>query len=164
MCREKEREQCVQGSLPLLRQVYVPATIIIDPVLSSAFKLTPWLIIIISIIIIIVIIIIYPVTARVVGAPQMISQPVFCIFPLFSTALRDLANSRPVHYLMLSSHRFFCLPCLPPPFNVPCKMVLAGPDGLRRVHTTSVCVSLRWSGGLRLVGLPAGSCHGLRRW
>ena len=53
---------------------------------------------------------IYPLTAKVVGAPQMISQPVFSIFFLFSTTLRDSANSRPVHYLMLSSHLFLCLP------------------------------------------------------
>ena len=31
---------------------------------------------------------------------------------LFSTALWDLANSRPVHFLMLSSHLFLCLPRL----------------------------------------------------
>ena len=52
----------------------------------------------------------------------------FLHFSLFSTALWDLANSRPVHSLMLSSHLFFCLPCLLPPFTVPCKMVLARPD------------------------------------
>ena len=79
------------------------------------------------IIIIIIIIIIYPLTARVVGAPQMILHPVFSIFSLFSTALWDLANSRPVHSLMLSSHLFLCQPCLLPPFTVPCKMVLARP-------------------------------------
>ena len=45
-------------------------------------------------------------TARVVGAPQMISQPVFSIFFLFSTALWNLSNSRPVHSLILSSHLF----------------------------------------------------------
>ena len=48
----------------------------------------------------------------------------FLHFSLFSTALLDLANSRPVHSLMLSSHRFLCLPCL----LLPCKMVLARPD------------------------------------
>ena len=48
---------------------------------------------------------------------------------MFSTALWDFANSRPVHSLMLSSHLFFCLPCFLPPFTVPCKMVLARPDG-----------------------------------
>ena len=31
----------------------------------------------------------------------------------------------------------------------------------RHDHTTAVCVSLRWSGGLRVVRLPAGSWHGL---
>ena len=51
----------------------------------------------------------------------------FLHFSLFSTALLDLSNSRPVHFLMLSSHLFRCLPCLPP-FTVPCKMVLARPD------------------------------------
>ena len=64
-------------------------------------------------------------TARVVGAPRMILQTSFLHFPLFSTALWDLPNSRPVHSLMLSSHLFLCLPCLLPPFTMPCKMVLA---------------------------------------
>ena len=44
---------------------------------------------------------------------------------LFSTALWDFGDSRLVYSLMLSSHLFFCLPCLLPPFTVPCKMVLA---------------------------------------
>ena len=35
----------------------------------------------------------------------------FFHFSLFSTALWDLPNSRPVHSLMLSSHLFLCLPC-----------------------------------------------------
>ena len=52
----------------------------------------------------------------------------FLHFPLFSTAVLDLVNSRPVQFLMLSSHLFLCLPCLLPPFTVPCKMVLARPD------------------------------------
>ena len=34
----------------------------------------------------------------------------------------------------------------------------------RHDHTTAVCVSLRWSGGLHVVRLPAGSWHGLPRW
>ena len=72
----------------------------------------------------IIIIIIYPLTARVVGAPT------FLHCSLFSTALWDLANSRPVHSLMLSSHLFLCLPSLLPLFTVPCKMVLARPDEL----------------------------------
>ena len=52
----------------------------------------------------------------------------FLHFPLFSAALWDLANSRPVDSPMLSSHLFFCLSCLLPPFTVPCKTVLARPD------------------------------------
>ena len=54
----------------------------------------------------------------------------FLHFSLFSTALCDLANSRPVHSLMLSSHLFLCVPCLLLPFTVPCKMVLARSDEL----------------------------------
>ena len=52
----------------------------------------------------------------------------FLHFSLFSTALWDLANSRPVHSMILSSHLFLCLPCLLPPFTVPYKIVLARPD------------------------------------
>ena len=52
----------------------------------------------------------------------------FLHFPLFSTALLDLPNSRPIHSLMLFSHLFLCLSCLLSPFTVPCKMVLARPD------------------------------------
>ena len=48
----------------------------------------------------------------------------FLHFSLFSTAFWDLVNCRPVHSMMLSSHVFLCLPCLLPPFTVPCKMVL----------------------------------------
>ena len=49
-------------------------------------------------------------------------------FPLFSTDFWDLANSRPVHSLMLSSNLFLYSPCLLPAFIVPCKMVLARLD------------------------------------
>ena len=52
----------------------------------------------------------------------------FLHLSLFSTALRDVTNSRPVHSLMSPSHLFFCLLCLLPPFTVPCKIVLARPD------------------------------------
>ena len=48
----------------------------------------------------------------------------FLHLSLFSTALLVLANSRPVHSRMLSSHFFLCLLCLLPP----CKIVLARPD------------------------------------
>ena len=52
----------------------------------------------------------------------------FLHFSLFPTALWDLANSRPVHFLMLSSHLFFYLPCLLLPFTAPWKMILARLD------------------------------------
>ena len=68
--------------------------------------------IIIIIIFILLLIIINRLTARVVGTPQMTLQPVFSIFSLFSTALWDLPNCRPVHSLMSSSHLFLCLACL----------------------------------------------------
>ena len=66
---------------------------------------------------------IYPLTARVVGEPQMTSQPVSSIFLFFSTALWDLANSKPIQCLMLSSNLFPCLHCLLLPFTVPRKGV-----------------------------------------
>ena len=80
--------------------------------------------------VIIIIIIINPLTARVVGAPQTTSPPVFLHPSPFSTALWDLANSRPDHPLMLSAHLVFCLPRLLPPFPVPCELILARPDEL----------------------------------
>ena len=58
---------------------------------------------------------------------------------IWTCSEKNLRNSRPVYSLMLSSHLFFCLPCLLPPFSVPCKMVWARPDD----HTSAVCVSLR---------------------
>ena len=123
---------------------------------------------VIIIITISIIIIIYPLTSRVVGAPQMISQPVSFIFPCFPL---DLANSRPVHSLMLSSHLFLCLPCLLPPFTVPCEMVLARPD--KREKWPYYC-SLRLFTMVRrsscgpiacwILARPAGSWHGLMWW
>ena len=69
---------------------------------------------------------IYALTVRVIGAPQMISQPVSSIFPC--SPLSSGTWRTPVHSLMLSSDLFLCLPCLVPPFTVPCKIVLARPD------------------------------------
>ena len=88
----------------------------------------------------------------------------FLHFPLFSTALWDLANCRPVHFLMLSFHLFLCLPCLPP-LSL-CLGRWFWPDLMngRHDHTTAVCVSIRWSGGLRVVRLFAGFWHGLPSW
>ena len=48
----------------------------------------------------------------------------FLYFPLFSTALWDLPNSRPVHFLMLSSHLFPYLPCLLPLFTMVMSMTI----------------------------------------
>ena len=71
----------------------------------------------IIIFIIVIIIIIYPLTARVVGAPKMISQPVFCIFscsPLPSRTCRTPGLSipdvvfPPLPVSALSSSPFHC--------------------------------------------------------
>ena len=62
---------------------------------------------------------IYSLAARVLGTPQMLSQPVSSLFPcrpLPSGTCRTPGLSIP------------CLPCLFPPFTVPSKMVLARPD------------------------------------
>ena len=77
----------------------------------------------------------YPLTMGVVRAPKITSQPVFSIFSLFSPTLWDLAKSRPVHSLMLSSHLFFCLHCLLPSFTVLCKMYWPDLMNGRHVHT-----------------------------
>ena len=52
----------------------------------------------------------------------------FLHFSLFFTVLWDLANSSPVHSQLLSFNPILCLPCLLPPFTVPCKMILARLD------------------------------------
>ena len=88
----------------------------------------------------------------------------FLHFSLFATVLWDLPNSRPVHSLMMSSHSssvclvFFPLSLCPARWFWP--DLINGRNG----HTTAVCVSLRWSVGLRAVRLPAGSWHGLAPW
>ena len=104
----------------------------------------------------------------------------FLHFSLVSTALWDLANSRPVHSLMLSSHLFFCQPVFFPLSLCPARWFWPDLTSGRHAHTTSVCVCLqlslihiseptrhdhitavciflRWSGGLCVVRLPAGS-------
>ena len=113
---------------------------------------------------IIIIININPLTARVVGAPQMILQPVFSIFPCsplpFGTCqIPGLSIPR-------------C--CLPTSSFVrlvffPLSLCLARwfwPDLMngKLDHTTAVCVSLRSPGGLRVAQLPAGSWHWLPGW
>ena len=79
----------------------------------------------------------------------------FLHFSLFSTALWDLPNSRPVHSLMLSSHLFLCLPCLLPPFTVPWKMVLA------RAYERGTCP---YHCCLRLFTMVRSSCGPIACW
>ena len=79
----------------------------------------------------------------------------FLHFSLFSTALWDLANSRPVHSLMLSFYLFLSA-------LSSSSFHCALQDGFG--HTTAVCVSLRCPVGLRVIRLPVGSWHGLPRW
>ena len=62
-----------------------------------------------------------PLTTRVVWAPQITSLPVSSIFPC--SPLPSGTWRTPG----LSSHLFFCLPCLPP-FTVPYKILFAKPD------------------------------------
>ena len=107
---------------------------------------------------------IYPLTARVVRAPLMISQLVSSIF---------LCSSLPFGTWRIPGLPFpWC--CLPTSSSVclvffPLWLCLARwfwPDLMNRrhVHTSAVCVSLRWSGGLPVVRLPVGSWHRLPRW
>ena len=105
---------------------------------------------------IIIIIIIYPLTARVVGAPQMISQPFFSSFPcspLPSGTCRTSGLSIP--WCCFPTSSTVCLVFFP---VSPCLARWFWPD-----HTTAVCVSLRWS-GLRMILLLARSWHGLPCW
>ena len=46
----------------------------------------------------------------------------------FSAFRNMIFHSRQVHFLMLSSHRFLCLPLRLLPWTVPCRIVLASPD------------------------------------
>ena len=46
----------------------------------------------------------------------------------FSAFRSMVFHSRPVHYLMLSSHRFLCLPLPLPPWTVPCRIAFVNPD------------------------------------
>ena len=110
--------------------------------------------------IIIIIIVISPLTVRVVGAPQMILQPVFSIFPC-SPLPSGTFRTPGVSIFLMSSHLFLCPPCLLPPFTVPCKMVLARPDKWETWPYHCSMLFLRSSGSLRVVELPAGSWHGL---
>ena len=107
-----------------------------DGVLSTQGKSSPW---------IIIIIVIYPLTTRVIGAPQMILQPVCSIFPCSPLPTR-------VWWTPGLSIPWCCLPtsssvCL---VFFPLSLCLARwfwPNLIngRHDHTTAVCISLRWS-------------------
>ena len=88
----------------------------------------------------------------------------FLHFSLFSTALWA-AKSRPVHFLMLTSHLSspVCLVFLSVSL---CLARWFWPDltNGRHDHTTAVCVSLQWSGSLYVARLPPGSWYGLPHW
>ena len=76
----------------------------------------------------------------------------FLHFSLFSTALWDLANSRPVHFLMLSSRLFLSLPCLLPQDGFSQTGILAG--DVSKVGGTPQKVSLGTS--WQLIQSPGG--------
>ena len=83
---------------------------------------------------------------------------------LFSTALWDLAKSKPVYSFIFCSHLLVVVVvCL---VFFPLSLCLARwfwPDLMNGKHyrTTAVCVSLRSLEGLRVVQLSAGSWHRL---
>ena len=86
-----------------------------------------------------IIIIIYPLTAKIVGAPQMISQPVPPIspcFPLPSGTWRTPGLSIPWCCLPTS---FLCLPCLFPLLLCLARWFWSDVMNGRCVHTTAVC-------------------------
>ena len=106
---------------------------------------------------------IYPLTARVFGAPKMISQPVSSTFPCSPLP----SGTRWTPGLSIP---WCCFPtsssvCFVFPLSL-CLARLFWPDLMNRRHdhTTAVCVSLQWLGGLYVVRLPAGSWHRLPRW
>ena len=130
-------------------QSHVFTSVRLLKILQAVHVTRVWWIIIISIII-------YPLTARVVWALQMISQPVFSIFP--STPLPSWTCQSPglsIPWCCLPTSSFvrliFFLLSL-------CLARWFWPDLMngRHDHATAVCVSLWSSGGFCVVQLPAG--------
>ena len=102
--------------------------------------------------------------ARVVGAPQMISQPVFSIFPCsplpFGTCRTPGLS---ISWCCLPTSSSVCLVFFPLSLYL-ARLFLPDLMNGRHDHTTAVCVSLRWSGDLCVVQLPARSWHRLPLW
>ena len=87
----------------------------------------------------------------------------FLYFTLFSTAMRWWTPGPSIPWCYFRPSFSVCLVFFPLSL---CLARWFWPDLMneRHVHTTSVCVSLQWSGGLRVVWLPAWSWHRLPRW
>ena len=111
-----------------------------------------------------IIIIINLLTTRVVGAPQMILQPVFsislCSLLPFGTCQTPGLS---IPWCCLSTSSSVCLVVFPLSLYLARWFWQDLMNG-KHYHTTAVCVSLWWSWGLRVVQLPAGSWHGLPHW
>ena len=88
---------------------------------------------------------------------------------LSSTALRESPNPIPIHFLMLSSHLFFCLPLVLVPFTVPCRIVFAMPEDLEMwsYHLSFHFFTMVWRSSFKLHSgfccKPPSSSHGLCR-
>ena len=103
-------------------------------------------------------------TVRVVGAPQMISRPVSCIFSCFPLPFGTWRTpGLSIPWCCLPTTSSVCLVFFPLSL---CLARWFWPDLMsgRHDHTTAVCVSLQFSRGLRVVRLPAGFWHRLPRW
>ena len=109
---------------------------------------------------IIIVVIINPLPAKVVGAPQMILQPVFSIFPCSPLPSGIcLTPGLSIPWCCLPTSSSICLAFFPLSL---CLARWFWPDLVngKHDHTTAVCVSLRSSGDFHVVQLPAGSWHG----
>ena len=86
-------------------------------------------------------------------APQMILQPVFSIFPVLQSSGTCRTPGLSIPWCCLRTSSFVCLVFFPLSL---CLARWFWPDLMngKHDHTTAVCVSLRWSEGLRLVWLP----------
>ena len=101
---------------------------------------------------------------RVFGAPQMILQSVSSIFPVFHCPL-GLGKLQACPFSDVVFPHFPLSALSFSPFH--CFLARwFWPDLMngRHDHTSAVCISLRWSGGIHAVRLPAGSWHRLSLW